>query len=163
MSAESDVIDQFIAQVRATTPVTDTSSPFYIVDDGTGGCVPLEAVAESAPSIIRACDVRIAGMPRDEGLDSATALRFRIGIAVRVYYGAGFMTDRNRLELMAAEDCRAIIDRLSDPSNWGSGVVDTIITSGQPAPSTTSVAGSDPSAAGGWIVSIPFEALYQGS
>lgn len=146
-------IDEVIDQVQRTTPTQDTNAPFRTQDDGAGTCTRLEDLADSGLLVDRLFDVRVSGMPQDDGVASAgSTLRFSADLVVRVgYRRTGSLT---RLEQMMAEDAAAILKRLSDPSNWD-GVtnnIDALVTD----ESVPSVDADEHSA----VLSIPLRAIY---
>lgn len=147
---------QVIAQVQQTTPTFETDVPFRTEADATGTCVRLEDLAGSGLARLRMFDVRLSGMPQDDGAASGgSTLRFSADLVVRVYYDFT-PADRTRREQMAGEDVASIMRRLSDPSNWDRATtdIDCLVTEDS-APSVDLI--NDETAA---IVGVPIRAIY---
>lgn len=160
------IIARVYDQVPRATLATDATATFVAADDGNGRAVRIEDLVKQGAVQDRAFDVRGTGLPRDDGVATATSanLRLRATLVVRIYYWLGEQS-RTWLEQQMDEDCAALYARLANPSNWDSATTLTdawVFERTQP----TAAPIGDPDDRGeprAFLLSFPFEVIYRES
>lgn len=149
------IISRVIDQVQRVTPTTGSDETFVCQDDGDGGTVRLEDLAEGGAIRTRVFEVRQQSLPSDDG--EAFGARLRCTLLVRVYYHQGTFGSRTFMERAMGEDVAAIVGRLRLPSNWDRATNGTDAWVFEGSNPTVEPFADESS----FIVSIPFDVIYR--
>lgn len=105
-------------QVAAITPTRPGGSPF-VAHVAAGGTMDLRTQATANPvGLHRRFEVRMVGMPRDDGEAAVTTRRMRADLLVVVAYEWGILSRTEDAEVTIGEDAASIEARLYDPDSW---------------------------------------------
>ena len=143
--------------LRAIEPVRRTDERFVVYEDAQGPVDRIDDFTGMVP--FRRVDMRLSGLPRDDGEAGADNRRVRTGYVVRAAYRVD--GDIAEVEDVIAEDLERILQALVNlPLSAGYGAAGGHSTSipGQP---TSQTYFSKPDARPmGVVVSIPFDIIY---